>query len=188
VTGGGRGIRARQTDTSDSRRARRGNIAVAVEQVDSTNERRPAKDSARVPVQSGVRGGAVTGETGVATEEPPADNVADPVSRRSDREDRQSASPLGSPLGIDALYFPKLGKCRVWVPGLPFGRQARPANCDRIANDAPVGAWILRRPPAQPNVLLVDYMHDETAGLVARTSAFNPTTGAALHSAQMEPQ
>jgi hypothetical protein len=188
VTGGGRGIRARQTDTSDSRRARRGNIAVAVEQVDSTNERRPTKDTARVPVQSGVRGGAVTGGNGDVNEESPTDNAASPVNRNRNREDRRSASPVGSPLGIDSRYFPKLGQCRVWVPGLPSGRQARSENCDRISHDAPVGAWILRRPPAQPNVLLVDYMHDETAGLVARTSAFNPTNGAALHSAQMEPQ
>ena len=103
------------------------------------------------------------------------------------RADGSAAQPLQPALGIDVRHFPGLGMCRVWVPGLPYGRQARPTNCNRITNGATAGSWILRQPRNQPDVLVVDYIHAETAGLVVRTSSFDATNGAALHSARMEP-
>jgi hypothetical protein len=83
-------------------------------------------------------------------------------------------------LGIDANLFPRRGRCRVWVPGRPAGQQAAAANCNRIAATAPAGAWILRNPRNEPNVIFVDYVDDTRNGVVVRTSAFDTRTGAYL--------
>ena len=85
-------------------------------------------------------------------------------------------------LGINARYFPNPGQCRIWIPGLPFGRQASPGSCDGIADEAPVGAWVLHRTTNQPDVIVVEFIDDETAGVTARTGSYNAATGEAIRS------
>jgi hypothetical protein len=87
------------------------------------------------------------------------------------------------PLGIHARYFPAEGQCRVWMPGQPARRQAKPTDCDGTAA-APAGSWILRRSPDQPDVLLVDYVDESGTGTVLRTEAYDAATGAYLPLAQ----
>jgi len=57
-----------------------------------------------------------------------------------------------------------------------------------MADGAPAGAWILRRSTTQPDVIEVDYVDEQTAGVVVRTSAFDAATGAALRAARKEPR
>ena len=47
---------------------------------------------------------------------------------------------------------------------------------------APAGSWILRRTIEEPNVVLVDYVHEEDAGVIVRTNAVDAATGVAVQS------
>ena len=49
---------------------------------------------------------------------------------------RNTARALGIPPG----HLPPPGECRVWIPGRPPGRQARPRSCDGIMAVAPGGS------------------------------------------------
>jgi hypothetical protein len=192
VAGGDSGIPVRQADAAGNRRTARGNIGVAAGQADTTSITRTGRRDNEVPVvrRSDSTGVAVasTGRGGDVTEEPRGGTPKVRADRRGEPEDTPLRSDVRSSLGINARYLPSAGQCRVWEPGLPFRRQAGPASCDGIADGAPAGAWILRRSTAQPDVIRVDYMDEETAGVVARTSEFDATTGVALRSARPEPR
>jgi hypothetical protein len=100
------------------------------------------------------------------------------------RGDRMDDTPLDTEehaaLQIHPRFLPRPGYCRVWVPNLPYGRQAREASCDGIVDVAPAGAWILRRSIDEPGVVRVDYLDEEDSDLIMRTSRFDANTGAAL--------
>jgi hypothetical protein len=48
----------------------------------------------------------------------------------------------GRKLFVPPGHYPPLGQCRVWIDGMPPGRQADPAPCDRLGA-IPAGAFIL---------------------------------------------
>jgi hypothetical protein len=142
--------------------------------------------------QSQVRDTGVT-PTG-ATSNPPSPRGTDltsvavtdgsGVDEESDGSAHRTSSAAIAPggqeqpeLGIDPQHYPREGRCRVWLPGQPAERQARATNCNRIETRAPAGSWILRRASDQPDVILVDYIDDQRAGVVVRTSAYVATTG-----------
>jgi hypothetical protein len=59
-------------------------------------------------------------------------------------------------LNIPPGHFPPPGECRVWHPGRQPGQQPPPGRCDRVHDDLPLGAWILRR-PSREHVHVVVY-------------------------------
>jgi hypothetical protein len=166
--------------------------------VDSVEHGRAAGDANR---PAGVRAGSPSDRrkpTASITER--VNQPADTSTSRSVRE--ETASPVGGisstvvagtvvggvepaaeeqpVLGIHPGFLPDAGKCRIWVPNLPYGRQARERSCNGITDDAPAGAWILRRSREQPDVVNVDYVDEESAGVIVRTRAFNARSGSEL--------
>jgi hypothetical protein len=81
---------------------------------------------------------------------------------------------------VDVRNFPRIGQCRVWMPGRADAQQARSKSCNGIAREAPAGAWILRRVRGQTNVIYVDYVDERRGGTVVKTSVFASTTRAFL--------
>jgi hypothetical protein len=52
----------------------------------------------------------------------------------------------GAPaLNVPPGHYPPTGMCRVWIPGRPPGRQARPVACTVALANAPAGSWVLHR-------------------------------------------
>ena len=81
-------------------------------------------------------------------------------------------------LGVPPGHLPPPGECRVWIPGRPPGRQARPRSCDGILGTAPAGAWILYRPGQDRRVVHVRYVDERRAGIVIRIRVFDAESGA----------
>jgi len=100
----------------------------------------------------------------VVVDTPPATSARGP----------STAATLGVPPG----HLPPPGECRVWIPGRPPGRQARPRSCDGILAAAPAGAWILYRPGADRRVVHVRYLDERRAGVVLRVRVFDAQSGA----------
>lgn len=70
-----------------------------------------------------------------------------PVVRGDQRVDsRGNGEARGKPLGIPRGHLPPPGKCRVWFPGRPPGRQPRAESCSAAMANAPAGSWVLYRP------------------------------------------
>jgi len=71
--------------------------------------------------------------------------------------------------------LPELGQCRVWIPGVPPGRQAKPKSrsCDGITGVAPAGSWILYRPAGDQKVVHVRVVDERRGGVVIRVRIFD---------------
>jgi len=71
--------------------------------------------------------------------------------------------------------LPELGQCRVWIPGVPPGRQAKPKSrsCDGITGVAPAGSWILYRPAGDAKVVHVRVVDERRGGVVIRVRIFD---------------
>jgi len=178
-----------EPNTNAGRRTPRETIGMAVQQADSTshgNTARPNSDNAvrRRDSTAVVETGTSSG--GIRPEEPNAEVTKVRGNGRNERSEPEESMPgydVPGSLGINARYLPDPGQCRIWIPGLPFGRQARPTSCNGIADEAPAGAWILRRSTAQPDVIRVDFIDDETAGVIVRAGSYEAATGQAVRSA-----
>lgn len=48
-------------------------------------------------------------------------------------------------LGIPRGYVPPPGRCRIWLPGVPAGRQGYAGPCGRLERRVPAGGWLLNR-------------------------------------------
>jgi hypothetical protein len=177
-----------QPDTADNRRAVGGNTGNRDEEnrsrVTADKSRDPNRASSAVRADTASDVGSASGTSGIVTEESRGRNPLDRSGRRDEADDTPLDSDGQPPLSIDARHFPPPGQCRVWVPGLPVGRQAKAASCNGTAATAPAGAWILRRAANQPNVVLVDYVDDARAGVVVRTSSYDAATGTLLQAQQ----
>jgi hypothetical protein len=80
-------------------------------------------------------------------------------------------------LGIPPGHLPPPGRCRIWIPGRPPGRQARARSCDGILRVAPAGAWILYRPDRDRRLVHVRYVDERRAGVVIRIRVFEAESG-----------
>lgn len=80
-------------------------------------------------------------------------------------------------LGVPPGHLPPPGRCRVWIPGRPPGRQASARSCDGIARAAPAGSWILYRPSRDRRVVHVRYLDAARAGVIVRVRVFEAGTG-----------
>ena len=88
----------------------------------------------------------------------------------------QPPGPSGTlTLDIPPGHLPELGECRLWIPGLPPGRQPRPKSrpCDGITSIAPAGSWIIDRPRAEPTLVYVRLVDERRAGVVVRIRVFD---------------
>jgi len=78
-------------------------------------------------------------------------------------------------LNIPPGHLPDLGECRVWIPGVPPGQQAKPKSrpCDGILSVAPAASWVLYRPASDRTVLHVRMIDERRAGVVVRIRIFD---------------
>jgi len=78
-------------------------------------------------------------------------------------------------LNIPPGHLPDLGECRVWIPGVPPGQQAKPKSrpCDGILSVAPAASWVLYRPANDRTVLHVRMIDERRAGVVVRIRIFD---------------
>ncbi len=82
-------------------------------------------------------------------------------------------------LGVPPGHLPDPGECRVWIPGVPPGRQPRPKSrpCPGIEAAAPAGSWILYRPTADRKLVYVRVVDEARAGVIVRVRIFEIETG-----------
>jgi hypothetical protein len=81
-------------------------------------------------------------------------------------------------LGVPPGHLPKVGECRIWIPGTPPGRQPKPnsRSCAAIAAVAPAGSWIIYRPTDNKKLVHVREVDDRRAGTVIRIRIFDIET------------
>lgn len=86
---------------------------------------------------------------------------------------RSTAVVLGVPPG----HLPPPGRCRVWIPGRPPGRQARARACAGIVAIAPAGSMVIYRPTRDKKIVRVRYIDRGRAGVVVGVRLFEAKTG-----------
>jgi len=80
-------------------------------------------------------------------------------------------------LGVPPGHLPPPGRCRIWIPGRPPGRQLRARSCNGIAAAAPAGSWILYRPSSDRRLVHVRYVHESRNGVIIRVRVFEAESG-----------
>lgn len=58
--------------------------------------------------------------------------------------------------GVPVAQMPPTGKCRVWYPTEPPGRQPPSGECEQLLASVPSGAWLLFRPDDRRRVIRVN--------------------------------
>ncbi|MBD3637263.1 MAG: hypothetical protein HUJ25_07930 [Crocinitomicaceae bacterium] len=66
-------------------------------------------------------------------------------------ENYESYKTLKIPYG----HIPPAGKCKIWIPGKPPGRQAAPTSCSEAKRNVPANAWVINRKPGNNSLLEV---------------------------------
>jgi hypothetical protein len=79
-------------------------------------------------------------------------------------------------LDIPPGHLPEIGECRVWIPGLPPGRQPRPKSRSCADIVAPAGSWIVYRPSQDRTVVHVRVIDARRANVVVRVRIFELDT------------
>jgi hypothetical protein len=83
-----------------------------------------------------------------------------------------------SNLRIPDGHLPPPGECRIWYPGRPPGHQPPPGRCGALSRKVPAGAWLVRRPDAQPEYVDVSVYDQRRPGVVLNVGIFDAHTGA----------
>lgn len=88
-------------------------------------------------------------------------------------------------LDIPPGHLPEVGECRVWIPGLPPGQQAKPKSrtCAGITSVAPAGSWIIYLPSDDRKVVHVRLVDERRPGVVIRIRIFDIDTRRLLREA-----
>lgn len=89
---------------------------------------------------------------------------------------RSTAATLKVPPG----QLPPPGQCRVWVEGLPPGKQPKARTCTGIEDSAPPSSWVVYRPGKDKQVVHVREMDRRRVGIVARVTVYDAETGAVI--------
>jgi hypothetical protein len=90
---------------------------------------------------------------------------------------RRAPSPSATSLDIPPGHLPPPGRCRVWVPGRPPGRQARVRSCSNIESSAPAGSYIVERPGKDREVVHVRVVDERRPGVVVRMRVYEIRDG-----------
>lgn len=109
-------------------------------------------------------------------ERPQGERPSDPEPREErPREDRGTAATLDIPAG----HLPEPGECRIWIPGMPPGRQRHHASrdCDGITREAPAGSWIVYRPTSDRKLVHIRVVDDRRSGVIVRIRIFEVEGG-----------
>ena len=85
-----------------------------------------------------------------------------------------------STLKIPPGHLPPPGQCRVWVQGLPPGKQPRARGCSGIEDSAPPSSWVVYRPGQDKKVVHVREMDAHRVGIVARVTIYDVKSGAVV--------
>jgi hypothetical protein len=88
--------------------------------------------------------------------------------------------PAAASHGIPAGHLPKVDECRVWIPGVPPGRQTgeRSRSCDGIVRVAPAGSWVVSRPGKDRKHVYIRVMDQRRTGVVVTVRVFDAASGA----------
>jgi hypothetical protein len=99
------------------------------------------------------------------------------VTAKTDPEPAARMMPA-STLGIPPGHLPKLGLCRIWIPGVPPGRQSEPSrSCNGIAQRAPAGSWVVYRPTSDKQHVHVRVVDHRRSGVVVTTRIYETGSG-----------
>lgn len=91
--------------------------------------------------------------------------------------ERARSSPAAT-LGIPPGHLPKPGLCRIWIPGVPPGRQSSPSrSCRGIVAHAPAGSWIVSRPTNDKKHVHVRVVDARRAGVIIAVRLFDAQSG-----------
>jgi hypothetical protein len=80
-------------------------------------------------------------------------------------------------LKIPPGQLPPPGQCRVWVEGLPPGKQPKARSCTGIEDSAPPSSVVVYRPGKDKQVVHVREMDRRRVGVVARVVVYDVQTG-----------
>jgi hypothetical protein len=83
-------------------------------------------------------------------------------------------------LKIPPGQLPPPGQCRVWVQGLPPGKQPKARTCSGIEDSAPPSSWVVYRPGKDKKMVYVREMDPRRVGVVVRVTAYDIQTGVAV--------
>ncbi len=94
------------------------------------------------------------------------------------RDERPRPRDDATTLGVPPGHLPDPGECRVWIPGMPPGRQPQPRSrpCEGIAATAPAGSWIVYRPTDDRRLVYVRLVDERRPGVVIRIRIFDIAT------------
>jgi hypothetical protein len=91
-----------------------------------------------------------------------------------------SADEDRSQLRVPPGHLPRVGQCRVWIPGRPPGHQPRAGSCNGIERTAPAGSWILYRPTNDKKVVHTRVIDPKRAGVVVVVRVYDAGSGTYL--------
>lgn len=91
-------------------------------------------------------------------------------------------------LGIPPGHLPRVGQCRVWIPGRPPGQQPSPRSrsCAGIRADAPAGSWIVYRPSRDRRVVHVREVDAVRVGVILFLRVYDADSGRHLRDANSD--
>lgn len=88
------------------------------------------------------------------------------------------------PLGIPSGHLPPPGKCRIWIPGVPPGKQDKAGPCNILRTKVPRGAWLISTPKGKGKYknkeVAVSVYDKNKVGVVLEIRHYNGDTGAFL--------
>lgn len=98
--------------------------------------------------------------------------------------------PTVAALDIPPGHMPRVGECRIWIPGNPPGRQPRPRSrsCQGIVQVAPLGSWIVYRPSRDRRYVHVRLVDQRRAGVIRLVRVFDYDSGRFIREEQPEPE
>jgi len=86
-------------------------------------------------------------------------------------------------LGVPPGHFPPPGQCRIWMPGVAPGQQAKCVPCTAIDGEIPPGAWVLYRPSREKNLVRVTTYDRHSPRSVLSVGWYDAATGELLAAA-----
>ena len=114
--------------------------------------------------------------TACSTAPSPNTNAPAPAPAPAASRGPSTAATLKIPPG----QLPPPGQCRVWVEGLPPGKQPKARTCSGIEDSAPPSSWVVYRPGQDKKVVHVREMDRRRVGVVARVTVYDVQTGVVI--------